>query len=89
MAGDRQYCTGCRDDYYNSQNAANGGCWSLKHAKVVTRYRIGWWTEPTKPGAFTKVKTNSCHYATGRYAHYEKLPSFAVSLHRKSRQAEE
>lgn len=81
MAGNRKYCAGCRDDFYNSQGGMDGkGCWSLEDAKVVTRYRLGWWTRPTEPGAFTKVKTNSCHYATGRYAHYEQLPSFAVPL---------
>lgn len=80
MAGQLKYCAGCRDDYYNhGGNGMDGkGCWSLKDAKVVTRYRIHWWTQPTVPGAFTKVRTNSCHYATGRYAHYEALPSFAV-----------
>lgn len=76
MAGQRKYCSGCRDDFYNGEGAKE--CWSLKTAKVVTLYRIGWWTAPTEKGAFTKVKTNSCHYATGRYAHYKELPSCAV-----------
>lgn len=80
MAGDRKYCDGCRDDFYNhrEQPGFDGSteCWSLKTAKVVTRYRLHWWTAPTVPGAFAKVTTNSCHYATGRYQHYEKLPDF-------------
>jgi hypothetical protein len=77
MAGDRKHCSGCRDDFYNGQNELGvKECWSLKSAKVVTRYRLGWWTTPDTPGAFTKVKTNSCHHAPGRYAMYEKLPSF-------------
>lgn len=75
----KQYCRGCRDDYYNQPgNSTSGECWALKTARVVTRYRIGWWTRPTEPGAFTEVQTLDCHYATGRYAHYDKLPSFAV-----------
>lgn len=47
-------------------------------AQVVTRFRIDWWTRPTEPGAFRKVKTLSCHHAPGKYAHYDKLPSCAV-----------
>lgn len=69
MAGQRKYCSGCRDDFYNHGGHAMDGkqCWSLKGATVVTLYRIGWWTAPTEKGAFTKVKTNSCHYAPGQY----------------------
>ena len=32
----RQYCSGCRDDYYNhGDNSTSGECWSLDGAKVV------------------------------------------------------
>jgi hypothetical protein len=80
MSGKIEYCPGCRDDFYNGQNRIGvTQCWSLKSAKVVTRYRLGWWTAPTAPGAFTKVTTNSCHYATGRYAHYTELPDFVTA----------
>lgn len=73
----QQYCSGCRDDHYNQRgNSTTGECWNLKTAKVVTRYRIGWWTTPTEPFAFRKVTTLSCHNAAGRYAHYEQLPDF-------------
>ena len=82
-ADKQQYCTGCRDDFYNHRDEPgfDGAtkCWSLKTAKVVTRYRLHWWTAPTVPGAFTKVTTLSCHNAPGKYAHYEKLPTFAVA----------
>lgn len=82
MSGRREYCSGCRDDYYNEQGGKNGmngdGCWSLKKAEVVTRYRLHWWTAPTVPGAFTKVTTNSCHHAPGQFAFYKELPDFAV-----------
>lgn len=71
-------CSGCRDDYYNHDgNSDTGRCWLFNRAQVVTRYRIGWWTQPTQPGAFTKVTTLSCHNAPGRYAQYEQLPSYA------------
>jgi len=87
MAGRKEYCRGCRDDYYNQPgNSFNGTeCWSLKSATVGTRYRIDWWTRPTVPGAFTKVTTNSCHYAPGRYALKDKLPVFAVDVRAEER----
>ena len=75
MEKSKQLCSGCRDDFYNGQGAAE--CWFYKDAKVVTRYRIGWWTAPTEPGAFTKVETLACHSAPGKYALREELPSFA------------
>ena len=70
-------CVGCRDNFYNGQGAAE--CWAYKDAQVVTRYRLGWWTPPTEPGAFTEVITLNCHHAPGQYAHYKALPDFAVS----------
>lgn len=69
-------CAGCRDEYYNGLGAVE--CWSYQGAQVVTRYRIGWWTTPDTPGAFTKVETLNCHHAPGKYALQEKLPPFAV-----------
>ncbi len=74
----RCYCAGCRDDFYNGHN--NLGvheCWSLAKARIVTRYRIGWWTDPASPEAFTRVTTLSCHHAPGRYGLYDRPPSFA------------
>lgn len=81
MKAQEKYCSGCRDDYYNhGGNGFNGGkCWSLKDATVVTRYQLHWWTAPTVPGAFTKVQTNLCHHAPGKYAFYKELPTFAVA----------
>lgn len=76
----RALCSGCRDDYYNGQGASE--CWSLKTAEIVTRWRQGWWVDPTKPGAFVEVETLSCHRAPGRYAHRESLPDFAVDPER-------
>ena len=75
MAGQQKYCSGCRNDFYNH---GGKGCWRINDAKVVTRYRIHWWTAPTVPGAFTKVQTNSCHDAK-KYDYYDKLPACAVA----------
>jgi hypothetical protein len=73
-----QYCAGCRNDFYNhrSEPGFDGAtkCWSLNDATVVTRYRIGWWTQPTSAKAFQKVTTLDCHHAPGQYAHYKELP---------------
>ena len=76
MATRNPKCEGCRNDFYNT--AQPKGCWSLPTAKPVTRWRLGWWTEPTKPGAFVQVDTLSCHHAPGRYAYSETLPPHAV-----------
>ena len=87
MKGQRKYCAGCRDDFYNQQGGMDGkGCWLFKTAETVTRYRLHWWTAPTVPGAFDKVKINSCHHEPGQFAFYKELPSFAVkSPHAKKR----
>lgn len=74
----QKYCAGCRDDFYNhrSEPGFDGAteCWSLRNAEIVTRYRIGWWTQPTSAAAFQKVTTLSCHHAPGQYAHFKELP---------------
>jgi hypothetical protein len=76
---DTKYCEGCRDNFYNGNNTLDiKECWHLAHARVVTRYRIDWWTRPTEPGAFRKVKTYSCHSAPGVYADYKELPESAA-----------
>jgi len=71
-------CIGCRADFYNGKNDLGvTECWHLKTAKVVTRYRLGWWTSPDTSGSFTKIRTLDCHHAPGQYALYKKLPAFA------------
>ncbi len=78
-------CHGCRDDFYNDHNPLGvKQCWNLKTAKVVKRWRLGWWTQPTVPGAFQEVKTLSCWYCPGQYAHCDKLPAHAVEPRRLS-----
>lgn len=66
-------CRGCRNDFYNGQGAKQ--CWSLESAQVVIRYKIGWWTQPTQPGAYQKVRTLSCHHAPGQYALHTEIPA--------------
>lgn len=76
-------CSGCREDFYNGKNTIGvQECWSLKTAKIVKRWRLGWWTTPDTPEAFREVRTLNCHSAPGQYAHYEQLPNWAVSPRR-------
>lgn len=76
---DTKYCAGCRDDFYNGKNEIGvAECWLLKDAEVVRRWRIGWWTRPDEPGAFTEVETHHCNSAPGRYSNQRELPDFAV-----------
>jgi hypothetical protein len=68
-------CAGCRNDFYNDKNPLGvKRCWSFESAKVVTRYRIGWWTQPTQSGAYAKVLTLTCHHAPGQYAQHVEMP---------------
>ncbi len=69
-------CHGCRNDFYNGKNDLGvKQCWSLKGAKVVTRYRIGWWTTPSNT-SHKKVRTYDCHHSPGNYAMEKSLPVF-------------
>lgn len=82
MADDKQkYCAGCGDDFYNHRGDGQK-CWDLPKAKVVTRYKLGWWTQPDWKGAFAKVETLSCHHERGKFAFYEKLPDFVTQEER-------
>lgn len=78
-AKSKSMCAGCYCDDYNHGLGGAKECWSFKSARVVIRFRIGWWTRPDSPGAFTKVTTLSCWHRPGKCAMYDKLPSCAVS----------
>ena len=81
MSEKKDLCAGCRNNFYNQPGKSTSGeCWSLKSAKVVTRYKLGWWTAPTQPGAFKEVKVLSCYHQPGQAAYYDHLPEFAVGL---------
>ena len=73
---DTTQCNGCSNDFYNGkQNFSSFGCWSLKDAKLVTRYRIHRDTVPTQPRAFTKVKVLNCFH-NPPWFYYDTLPDF-------------
>ena len=72
----RAACSGCRDDFYNTRGDGQR-CWSAKTGKMVTRWKLSWWTAPTVPGAFSKVTVPSCYHQPGRFAFSDKLPDCA------------
>lgn len=75
----RKHCSGCRQNFYNGNN--NLGikeCWSLAKAKLVTRYKIYWWTAMDKASNFTEVRVLSCYsdLENGHgHAYYTGIPS--------------
>lgn len=84
-------CRGCHDDFYNQPGHALDGkrCWSAKSGEMVTRYKIGTWTQPDAKGAFTKVRVPSCYRQPSQYAYYTSLPDFVKvsDLNRAKRSA--
>lgn len=79
MSGDKKYCGGCRDNFYNGNNDMGvKQCWNLKGTSIVTRWRLHWWTPPTVPGALLEVRTNGCKNEPGQYAYFKNLPECAV-----------
>lgn len=71
----KDLCVGCRDDYYNGKNEKGiQECWLYERARLVKRFKIGWWTQPTSASSFEEVWTLNCHNAPGQYALMEELP---------------
>jgi hypothetical protein len=58
----RKLCSGCTSNFYNGNNPLKiKECWHLSSAKLVTRYKIYWWTPMDKASNFTEVKVLSCY----------------------------
>jgi len=80
MKGKKEYCIGCRSDYYNHDNPQGvKECMHFKGAKTVKKLRIGWWTPQDNADNFYEVITNNCHAAPGNYADYSELPEHLKS----------
>lgn len=76
----KDMCVGCRNDFYNDKNDKGiKECWLYVGARVVKRFKIGWWTEPNSRDAFTEVVTLHCHNAPGNYALMEELPKHMLA----------
>lgn len=72
----KDLCVGCHNDFYNGKNDKGiEECWLYQQARIVERFKIGWWTEPSSLEAFKKVWTLSCHNAPGDYALLTELPA--------------
>ena len=41
-----KHCMNCHDNFYNNQNAKEGGCWCRKSGKMVWRIPVGMWERP-------------------------------------------
>jgi len=81
VKADKNYCTGCDDNFYNGNNDIGiRECWHFKDAKVVTRYCIGWHTPQDKKENFFKVTTLNCHTETGTCSFYDELPEHLRSV---------
>lgn len=61
MAKSKQMCAGCRNNFYNLN--VDGGCWSYKSAKIVTKVEVGTWQNP--PYIWNPVKILNCYYKQG------------------------
>ncbi|MCP3963062.1 MAG: hypothetical protein GY719_34925, partial [bacterium] len=58
-------CRGCGSDFYNHGGQGAKECRSYAEAQVVKRYRLYWWAQPTRPGAFVRMWVMSCLHETG------------------------
>lgn len=71
----RKMCVGCRQNFYNGNNDMGvKECWSLRSAKKVRRWRIGWWTPQATKDGFSPVTVLSCYSTPGSAAYLERLP---------------
>lgn len=60
----KNYCSGCRNNFYNGHNQYGiSQCWSKKTAKVVWRIPIGFWEKP--PYKKKKVRIYDCYHESG------------------------
>lgn len=72
---DKKHCAGCRNNFYNGNNDLGvQECWSLKRAKLKTRYQIGTWT-PTFRENFVKVRLPNCYRKVG-YSFVDSIVGF-------------
>lgn len=63
----KMHCAGCRNNFYNGNNNLGvSECWSLKTAKLITRYQI-YSHVPTYRENFIKVRKPSCYHQQGVY----------------------
>lgn len=75
---DKRNCVGCRNNFYNGNNDIGvTECWSLADAKMVTKYRIGWWQSMGDKSNFVKVRVPNCYHQPGTNAFLDSIPRSA------------
>lgn len=73
----KDHCRGCRNDFYNGNNECGvKNCFSLKAAKMITRFRISIHTPMNRKSGYTKMKLPNCYHQKGS-AYLEKIPDYA------------
>lgn len=74
---DKSKCIGCYNNFYNGNNNLGvSECWSLKTAKMQTRFRISVNSPMGTRGNYVKVRKPSCYRENG-YVHIAAIPSYA------------
>ena len=77
----KSHCAGCWNNHYNIDPKWPDGCWSLKDAKVVTKFEIGMDSPMNVKDNYRKVRRPDC-FRTGGYsgtgtALVDKIPYYA------------
>lgn len=71
------HCSGCRNNFYNGNNSLGvARCWSLKDAKLVTKFRLCSSTPMWIREAYVKERVPSCYHESG-YVHLKEIPDYA------------
>jgi len=72
-----KHCSGCRNNFYNGNNPLGVKvCWSLKDAKMVTRFRLDINTPMNIRSAYEKRQVPDCYSQQG-YVHIKQIPDYA------------
>lgn len=79
---DKKHCSGCKNNFYNGNNHFGiKECWSLRDAKLVTKYRIHMNAPMNVKSNYIRVRIPNCFcgggYSGTGYTEVEKIPSYA------------
>jgi hypothetical protein len=72
-----KHCPGCRNDFYNGNNELGvKRCWSLKDAKLVTRFRLSINTPMSQKSGYVKTRVPDCYHENG-FVYLNEIPNYA------------
>lgn len=78
---DKKHCVGCDNNFYNGNNPLGiKECTHFKDAKLIFRYRIGWWVPQTRKENFVKVTVPNCYTQIGKFGYKKKIPEHLTSV---------